>query len=96
MDDAEPLSHLADSQHGLNRVAAPDTLYTLADLLHHARTLMTKHNGFGCPVPVVVEVYIGMADACGNDAHQDFIVSWTFQLKGLDPQGPPLLRRTAA
>ncbi len=72
-------------------IAALDTLHALADLLHHARALMTQHHRVGCPVPVVAEVYIGMADARGDDAHQDFVVSRTFQLEGFDLQGAALL-----
>ena len=68
-------------------VSAFDTLHVLARSLHHARALMAQDNGPISLRPAVAEVNIGMADARGDEAHQDFIIPRAFQLEGFDPQG---------
>ena len=72
-------------------IATLDTLHATSDPLHHARTLVTEHRRIIGFVPVIQEVYISMADARGNDAHQNFVISWTFHLNGFDLQGAALL-----
>jgi hypothetical protein len=46
-----------------NMIAAPDTIHLRAYLLHHACPFMTQHQRAIRFVPVVTEVYVGMADA---------------------------------
>src|SRR5208337_1233865 len=70
--------------------AARDTLHPLADLFHYTRALMTQHHRGVGRVPVVAEIYIGVADARGDNAHQDLVVSRTFQFERLDLQGAAL------
>jgi hypothetical protein len=72
-------------------VTALDTLHSLADLLYHACALMPQHYRLGSPIPVIAVVYIGMADACGDNAHQHFVVARAFHLKRLDLQRAALL-----
>jgi hypothetical protein len=67
-------------------IASFDTLHILAYPFYHARPLMTQHHCTVSLVPVVAEVYIGTADARGDEANQDFIVPWTLHLYGLDLQ----------
>ena len=66
-------------------------LHVLAHPFNHARPLMTQHHCLAGFVPVVAEVYIGMADARGDEAHQDFVVPRTFQFEGFDLQGAAFL-----
>jgi hypothetical protein len=66
-----------------------EALHALANPRHHSGTLMAQHHGR--PDPVVDEIYISMADARGDEAHQDFVVSRTFQLQGFNLQGATLL-----
>jgi len=72
-------------------IAVLDTLHALAPPLDHARTLMTQHHGIVGLHPAVAKVYIGMADARGDEAHQDFVLPRAFQLEGFDLQGAPFL-----
>ena len=76
-------------------ISGVDTLYVLAEPFHHARTFMAQHHRAVCIVPVIDKAYIGMADARGDDTHQDFIVPRTFHLDGFDPQGPALLAQNS-
>jgi hypothetical protein len=72
-------------------IASFDTLHILAYPFYHARPLMTQHHCTVSSVPVVAEVYIGAADARGDEPNQDFIVPWTLHLYGLDLQGAAFL-----
>jgi len=71
-------------------ISGIDTLYIPADHFHHARTLMAQHHRAVRIVPVIEEADIGMADARGDDTHQDFVIPRTFHLEGFDLQGPAL------
>jgi hypothetical protein len=53
----------------------------LSYLLDYARAFVAKHNRLA--VPVINKADVGMAYAARGNAHQDFIVSRAFQLKGL-------------
>ncbi len=72
-------------------IATLNSSYTLTYLLDHARTLMTQNDRMICLLPVVAESDIGMADAGGNEAYQNFILSRTFHVEGFDLQGPAFL-----
>jgi hypothetical protein len=67
-----------------NVIAGLDLRYLLADLFYRARALMTQHRG--CPAPIIAKVYVGMADARGFEAHQDFVFPRTFHFKRFDLQ----------
>ena len=67
-------------------IAARDTFHLLADVFHYSRSLMTQHDRGVGRVPVVADVYIGMTDARGDNAHQNLILSRTFQFEGFDLQ----------
>jgi hypothetical protein len=68
-------------------VATFDPRYTCTDPLHHSRTLMPQHYGDVGLIPVITEVYIGVADARGDNTHQDFVLSRAFHLDGFDLKG---------
>ena len=68
-----------------------DTLHLLARPLYHARAFMPQHHRIISLRPAVAEVDIGMADARGDEAHQDFVLLRAFQLQGFDLQGAPAL-----
>ena len=71
-------------------IPAFDTLHVLARPLYHARALMPQHHGTVGLGPAVTEIYIGMADARGDEAHQDFILPRAFHPEGFDLQGATL------
>jgi hypothetical protein len=47
---------------------------------YDTRPLMTQHHCAINLIPVVAEVYIGTANARGDEANQDFIVPWPLHL----------------
>jgi hypothetical protein len=57
-----------------------------ADLFHHPRTLMAQHHRVAGLKPVVAVIYIGTADARGDESHQDFVIARTFHFEGFDLQ----------
>jgi hypothetical protein len=63
-----------------------DALHQLANLSHYSPTLMTKHKGSVRLIPIIAEIYIRMANAGSNYAHQNFIVTATFDLKRFELQ----------
>lgn len=69
-----------------NMVPALDIFPFLADLIHDPSALMPQNHWAIGFFPAVAEAYISMTDARGNNAHQDFIASRTFQLKRFDLQ----------
>jgi hypothetical protein len=75
--------------------AARDTLHPLADLFHYTRALMTQHHRHVGRVPVFADVDIGMTDARSDEAHQNLVVSRTFQFERLDLQGAALLAQNS-
>ena len=72
-------------------IPAPDTLHAFARTFYHARTLMTQYHGIVGLHPAVAKIYIGVADAGGDEAHQDFILPRTFHFEGFDLQGAAFL-----
>jgi len=65
------------------------------DPAYYARTLMTQHHRSVGLVPVVAEVNVGMADARGDQAHQDLVLSGTFHLDRFDLQRAALLAQNS-
>ena len=62
-----------------------ETLDLLADPLHHPGAFMTQHHRLVCPAPAVAKVDIGMADARGHNAHQNFLGARALELERFDP-----------
>ena len=67
-------------------IPAFDTLHAFARTFYHARALMTQHHGIVGLHPAVAKIDVGMADARGDKAHQDFVLSRAFHLEGFDLQ----------
>ena len=67
-------------------IARCDAFHASSDLLHDARALVAQDDGLGGAVPVVDEPDIGVADARGDEPHEDFIRPRTLQFEGLDLQ----------
>ena len=71
------------------------TSYALADLFHYAGPLVTQHHRSVGRIPVIAEIYVGVANTRGDYTYQNLI------LRGPSSSmdsilRPPLLRRTAA
>ena len=73
-----------------------NTSYSLAYSLYDARPLMTEHHCAVSLVPVVAKVYVGTADARGDEANQNFIVPGLSISTDSMFKGPPLLHGIAA
>jgi hypothetical protein len=56
---------------------------------------MAQHHGIISLLPGVAEVYIGVADARGDETHQDFLVPRAFHLQGFDLQRATLLAQNS-
>jgi len=63
-------------------IAGLNSRQALADFLYDAGALMAQHDGR--IVPIIQEVYVGMADAGSHQAHQNFIFPRPFELKGFN------------
>ena len=63
-------------------VSYPHTFYRFADSLHHSTAFMAQHHWPGSAG--LAEINVGMADAAGYQAHQYFVVAWTFQFQVFD------------
>ena len=66
-------------------IAGRDALDALADLFHHPGAFMAQD--YRRPIPVIAETDIRVADARGDDSHQDFVRARPFQFEGFDLQG---------
>ena len=67
-------------------IALRDPFYASSDLLHDARALVAQDDRFLGAVPVVDDTDIRVADARGNEPHEEFICTRTLQFEGLDLQ----------
>jgi hypothetical protein len=79
-----------------NMITALGTLHAPTHPLYDASTFMTQHHSVVGLVPAVAEVYIGMADARADEAHQDFVFLRTLHFERFDPGGATFFARTAA
>jgi hypothetical protein len=64
----------------------PDShaLHLFADSLGHSGAFMAQHHRTG--TARVAEINVGMANAAGHQAHQDFFLAGAFKLEAFDPQ----------
>ena len=65
-------------------IAGLDGRQVPADFFDDAGPLMAQHHGGA--VPVIQEIYVGVADAAGHKTHQGFVRPRAFELQGFEAQ----------
>jgi hypothetical protein len=72
-------------------ITSLDILYAFTYPFYHTCTLVTQHHSVFGFIPVFAESDIGVTDAGGDKAYQNFVITRTFYLERFNPQRTALL-----